>query len=161
MLTRIQNYSINDIKDGIRYLLGKASESLEVRGLAIEITQGNQDKIAAIYDWVKQTVGYVSDPVSNGAIELFISPVRMINDYRSRIVVGGDCDDMAILTTALCRSIGIRANVVLIDQVGRGLDHAFCQAFSETLHHWVSIDPSTSKVPLGWDVKYREKIVIE
>ena len=160
MITRIQNYSLSDIRDGLKYLLDKAADSQEVRQLAIEITADNQDPIAAIYDFVRNTVRYIPDPVANGQMELFISPVRMVKDYRSGMVLGGDCDDQALLTTALLRSIGIRANVVLIDQTGNGLDHAFCQAYSDKLGTWVSVDASAPQVPLGWEIRYQSKIVI-
>ena len=53
MITVIKNYGLQDIKDGIRYLLEKSSRSEEVRQLAIEITAGQEDPIAAVYDWVK------------------------------------------------------------------------------------------------------------
>ena len=159
VLRRIQNYSLDDVKDSIKYLLDRASESLEVRTLAIGITAGKPDPVAAIYDFIKQNVSYIPDPVSNGHIELFTSPIRMVRDYRAGIPIGEDCDGMAILATALYRSIGIRANVVLIDVGGNGLDHAYCQAYSDTLNDWVSVDPS-SQFPLGWDIKYHDKVVV-
>ena len=158
MITVIKNHTIADIKNSIQYLLDKAAESPEVRMLAIEITHNKQDKIAAIYDWIRGGVKYVPDTVTNGYMELFISPVRMVEDSRAGKTIGGDCDDMALLATALYRSVGIRANVVLIDSIGNGLDHAYCQACSDKLG-WVNVDPS-APVPLGWEVSYREKIVV-
>ena len=158
MLTRITNYTLEDVQNGIQYLLDKASSSPEVRMLAIEIVADKQDRIAAIYDFVRTTVKYVPDPVADGGIELFISPVRMVKDYRVGMVLGGDCDDMALLTTALCRSIGIQSNVVLIDSVGKGFDHAYCQAHSDKLG-MINVD-SSAPVPLGWAIQYQQKVVV-
>lgn len=154
-MIRIQNYGLGDIKKGIRYLLDKAAESPDVRQLAIEVTQDKEDQIAAIYDWIKDNVKYIPDP---DQIELFISPVRMVNEYRKGMLLGGDCDDMAILAAALYRSIGIPANVILIDSTGGGLNHAFCQVRSNKLG-WTNCDPS-APLPIGWEVQYYEKIVV-
>ena len=161
MLTIIRNYTLDDIGKGIKYLLGKASEAPEVRMLAIEITSGSEDPISAIYDWVKTHVHYVPDPVSGtDTIELFISPVRMVKDFNAGTTIGGDCDDIALLITALYRSIGIQANMVLIDQTGHGYDHAYCEVFSEKLGKWINSDPSAPQFPLGWNIKAFAKITI-
>jgi len=157
MLTIIKNYSLDDIKDSIKYLLDKASESEEVRQLAIEIIHNKPDPIAAIYDWVKTNVKYTPDPVRNGQIELFISPVRMVKDYRQGKPLAGDCDDMALLAVALCRSIGIHSSVVLLDTAGEGLDHAVSQVSSNGVT--LMLDPSAN-VPLGWEEHYYSKVVV-
>jgi len=161
MLTIIRNYTLDDIGKGIKYLLGKASEAPEVRMLAIEITGGSEDPISAIYNWVKTHVHYVPDPVSGtDTIELFISPVRMVKDFNAGTTIGGDCDDIALLTTALYRSIGIQANVVLVDQDGGGLDHAYCVVWSDKLQKWINSDPSAPELPLGWELQLASKIII-
>jgi len=161
MLTRIPNYTVTDVQDGIRYLLDKASQSEEVRQLAIDITSSSQDPIASIYGFVKQKVTYTPDEERGfGDIELFISPVRMVKDYRAGISIAGDCDDMALLTVALCRSIGIESNVVLLDTGGKGVDHAIAEVYSEKLETWITLDPSAPEVPLGWIEHHVERIKV-
>jgi len=162
MLTIIHDYDINTIKDGLKYLLKKASNSEQLRELAIQITYTEQDSIATIYDWVKNNMKYVPDPVLAGdeEAELFISPVRMIKDYHLGKPLAGDCDDMALLAVAFCRSIGIKSNVVILDTVGEGYDHAIARAYSEKLEKWVILDPSTSEIPLGWEEKYVSKVIV-
>ena len=92
MITSIANYSLTDVKESIRYLLDKSAHSPEVRTLAVSITHNTEDKISAVYDWVKDNVSYIPDPVkSDGIIELFISPVRIAKDYNAGIAQGGDC----------------------------------------------------------------------
>ena len=160
MITVIRNYSVNDITSSIKYLLDKASKSEEVRQLAIEIIADKGDPISAVYDWVKGNMNYVPDPVQAGDdIELFISPVRLVKNYRASMTIAGDCDDMAIFCTSLCRAIGIRSNVIIIDSVGSGLDHAFCEAWSDKLNNFISVDPS-SDYPLGWSLPYKSRIII-
>ena len=156
MITVIKNYDIQDITDNVKRLLEVASHAPEVRRLAIQITSDREDKITAIYDWVKQHVQYVPDPTS---IELFVSPVRIVKDYYECKTIGEDCDGHAILVTALCRSIGINSNVVLIDSLGNGLDHAFSEVWSEKLNCWINVD-TTSEYPIGWIYKYSQRIVV-
>ncbi len=161
MITVIQNYTVNDIVSSIKYLLDKASKSEEVRQLAVQVTYAQQDKIAGIYDWIKSNVAYIPDPVrGNDEIELFISPVRLVKDYNQGIAIGEDCDGMAILATSLYRAIGIKSNVVIIDSVGNGLDHAYCQAWCDKLEQFISVDPSSNN-PLGWELVYKEKVIID
>jgi len=157
MITKITNYTVSDLESSIRYLLDKAADSQEVRTHALSIVSTTDDKIAAIYDWVKQNFPYVNDPTF---AEMFTSPVKVIRDYAAGIPIGGDCDDMAILMTALYRSVGIQSRVVLIDQTGNGLDHAYCEVWSDKLSCWVNADPSSSNIPLGWMVSYHTKITV-
>jgi len=159
MLIRIKNYNLQDITDGIKFLLDRSVRSPEVRQLALDISD-KDDKISAIYDWVKFNLRYVPDPVSGeDEIELFISPIKQVRDYRQRLSICGDCDDNALLATALYQAIGIRSNVVIIDSVGNGFDHAFSQAWSDKLQDWVDIDP-TSKYPLCWKLSYKDRIIV-
>ena len=160
MIIRISNYGIEDIKDSVKFLLDRASHSPEVRQLAVQITYDKQDKIAAVYDWIKSSVSYVPDPVTNGEIELFISPVKQARDYAQGLRPSGDCDDQAILATALYRAIGIRSNVVIIDSIGNGLDHAYCQVWSDKLNQFVSCDPS-GDYPLGWEILYKSRVIVD
>ena len=155
MLTTISNYTLDDIRKSINYLLDKVKQEPRVRELAINIVSDKPDSISAIYDWVKTNVKYTPDPVET---ELFISPVKMVNDYHQRSPLAGDCDDMAILSVALFRSVGVESNVVIFDTKGEGYDHAIAQAYSDKLG-WLNVDVS-SDYPLGWTIKYRSKVVV-
>ena len=160
MIKIIQNYTLQDIKDSMSYLLDKSSHSEEVRQLALKVIADKSDPIAAIYDFVKSTVSYVPDPVMGGdEIELFTSPVKMVRDYNQGLPLAEDCDGMALLATGLYRAIGIRANVIIIDSIGQGFAHAYCLVWSEKLGRFVSVDPS-SDYPLGWELTYKEAIVV-
>lgn len=134
---------------------------MEVRQLAVDITGESQDKVGAIFDFVKANVAYVPDPIgpSGQEIELFISPVRMVTDYNVGIRIAGDCDDHAILFTALCRAVGIPCSVVLTDTTGGGLDHAYSRVFSKKLRRWICAD-TASNAPLGWQYSHAQQIIV-
>jgi len=141
-------------------LLDKSSMNEQVRRLAVEIIRDKQNPIPAVYDWVKGHVAYVQDPiVDNEQSELFISPVKMANDYYAGNPLAGDCDDHALLNTALLRSVGIKANVVLLDQHDDGYNHAIAQAFSEGTEKYINLDTTVS-FPLGWEESYVRRMVI-
>ena len=159
MIIRIRNYGIKDIEDSIKFLLDRAAHSPEVRQHAINIIYDKQDKIGSIYDWIKSSVSYVPDPITNGEIELFISPIKQVKDYGAGLRPSGDCDDMALLATALYRAIAIRSNVIIIDSIGEGLDHAYSRVWSDKLNQYINCDPS-SDYPLGWAIPYKKQIII-
>jgi len=150
MITTIQNYSEQDIEESIRYLLAKASKSEAVRQQAVQIIAGAPDPILAIHSWVRENLSYIPDPVNNGQeIEMFTSPVKLVNDHNSGHAIGEDCDSHAILTVALFQSIGIAAHVVLAGYNGNDFEHAYCQVFSQPLDRWIDVD-TTTDYPVGW-----------
>ena len=152
---------MNDIKAGITYLLGKASLDPRIRDLAVSITGRNNNPIADVHAWTKANIKYISDPIaaSGGDIELFISPVKMIQDFSDGKPLGGDCDDQAIMNTALFRSLGMNAHVVLLDTGGAGIDHAVCEVYSSALGRYLTVD-TTINNPVGWEEKYTNKIIV-
>ena len=159
MITVIQNHTLQDIVDGARYLLDKAAHSEDVRRLALDISPNGN--IEPIYDWVKEHLSYVPDPVlpDGGFIELFISPDRMAKDYYAGHQIGGDCDDHSLLVTSLSRSVGLNANMVLLDICGGGYDHAVSEVYSEQFGEYIMVDTS-SDVPLGWYEANYARLVI-
>ena len=152
----VQNYNMTDIANSINYLLDKASLDPGVRDFSLQIVSNSPDKISAIYDWIQYNVQYVSDPID---VELFTSPIRMVRDHQDGKSLAGDCDDMAILATALYRSVGIESNVMLLDTTGKGIDHAISRAKSDKLG-WVNSDPSDKTHPLGWEIKSFSKVTV-
>jgi transglutaminase-like putative cysteine protease len=160
MIIRINNFTIQDIIAGTKFLIDKGVHSPDVRQFALEIVN-NKEPITAVYDWVKANMSYVSDPkTSTTEIELFISPVVLINDFLNGKSIGGDCDDMGILTTTLYNCIGLRSNLVIIDSNGSGYDHAYSRVWSDKLNDWLNVDPS-SKFPVGWVYNFKSCIIVE
>ena len=157
MMTIIDDYTLDDIKSSIKYLLDKSLSSEEVRQQTIKVTRSSSDVLASVYDWVKTNVRYRSDPVGT---ELFISPVRMMQDFSRFQPLAGDCDDIALLTVAMLQSVGVEAKVALLDIQGNGFDHAVAIVTSPETGSEIMIDPSTNKYPLGWEEHYLRKVVM-
>lgn len=157
-VTKIENASFNDITNSIQYLLNKSKNNESVKQLANQITQNQEDKILAIYNFVKSNIYYVADPIDS---ELFTSPIKMVETYYQGGEMIADCDDYAIFTTALFRAIGYSANVVIIDQRGDGWDHAYCQVWSEKLNQYITCDASTNQYPLGWVFEYKNIYIVQ
>jgi len=155
MITVIADYNLSDIKESIKYLLNKAARDENVRGLALSIS--NNKPIESIYDWALFNIKYTPDPYQ---VELFTSPVRLVNDYYRGNPLHEDCDGISIMVTSLYRAVGLKSNVVLLDTEGKGLDHAISQVYSDRLSRFLMIDASTSKIPLGWEIKYNQRVVI-
>jgi transglutaminase-like putative cysteine protease len=162
MLTiiRKKHISIEDIRTSMQYLLEKSSQDENIRALTTNIVALNTEKIPAVFDWVKKNIKYTPDPVdANGqTIELFISPSRMVNNFNQGQSLSGDCDDMALTLTAMYRSIGTPANVVILDTKGQGYDHAVCTVNTEKMN-WIYADP-TGNAPLGWEISFFQKYII-
>lgn len=153
---RIPGYNFTDIKDGILHQLHIAAGSMEVRQHALDITADKQDKISAVFDWVKQHVRYVPDPVD---IELIVSPRKLIEDYNKGHSIAEDCDGHAILLTALYRSIGMRSHVYVVDCIGQGFDHALSVVWSDRFREWIHVD-TTTEYPLGWIIRYNKGVFV-
>jgi predicted transglutaminase-like cysteine proteinase len=158
-LTTIRNAGFGDLVDGVRYLLRKSKVSSEVQNLALEITASSYDKITDIYKFVKEHMSYESDP--NGD-ELFISPVKQVEYYRTGHVLKGDCDDFALFITGLFLSIGLNSHLSIVaTKPNEGWDHAISEVYSDKLQRFVQIDASTDKIPLGWTSTFYQKYDIE
>ena len=145
----------------IKELLQKASRNPDVRELAIEIIAGSDEPIYAIYNWVKTHLYYLPDPIKadGDELEMFTSPIRLVSDYREGKTIAEDCDSHAMLTVALYRSIGVKANVVLVSYTGNGYDHAYAEVWSDQLARWITID-TTDRYPVGWEHPCTSRLVI-
>ena len=150
MFSLIENAGLDDITGVMSRMLREGSCHPMVRALAeraIEESPG-KSREAAIYDFVKNNLDYVPDPIDT---ELFVHPKKIAKDFFDGKKRVGDCDDHALLVSAMLNSIGTKSRIALIDVEGQGLDHALAQADLEELG-WTNFDTTTSK-PLGWEIK--------
>lgn len=88
-----------------------AIDPISVRPLAVSIVapfadhnDWNTKQAAALYDYVRNNINGVKDPVGQ---EYIASPAETIN------TCGGDCEDKAILLASLCLAVGIQARLVI------------------------------------------------
>jgi len=154
MSIKVMSATLGNIDASVKHLLEESAKDMNIRSLAISITADSTDQIASIYNFMKDNMKYVYDPVDN---DLFISPSYMVKQYRFENHMEGDCDDFALLTVALARSIGIISHVSIVDQTGKGYDHAIAELWSERHQRFIMVDPSTTDVPLGWTLTYWRK----
>lgn len=154
----LTEYNLNTVKKGTNDLLNQASRSEEVRTLAANIVAtGPGDPIISISTWVRENMKYVYDPLDK---ELFQSPVRLVRQFNAGQPVVGDCDDIAIMTVALFRAVGIPSNVEILDQVGGGYDHAVANVQDEKTGRWIMVDNSELSIPIGWELKYVRRMTL-
>lgn len=91
-------------------------DSDSVRSLAVRIAsehlEGPTDTLmraAALFEYVKNHVTYVSDPIHRGQnVEYNATPVETLENG------GGDCDDQAVLMASLLSAIGIENRMLLV-----------------------------------------------
>lgn len=146
---RVQ-YLIKDSQDNIRYCY-------QLRDFALAITKKyqaktNDERIAAIYDWVKKNMEYLNDPYYN---ELIHSSEVLMNEFLRTGRVHGDCDDFTILICSLLLSIGIpcRARMIkLPNHKGhQQWAHIYPMALSERTGEWIALDATEKDKYLGWE----------
>lgn len=100
-----------------------------------------------IFNFVRRHIHYVRDPKG---VELLRSPFQTLR-YRA-----GDCDDQAILFSALAEAIGfdtrlktIKANIAHPDE----FSHVYSQVLIPN-RGWMSADTIVPKVDLGWEASH-------
>ena len=90
------------------------------------------DQIVSIYDYLKngdeskKGWGYVSDP--RGIDDFMFANQTLRNGERANCVGGGDCDDFAILMSALVESIGGTTRIILARNNSTG-GHAYTEVY--------------------------------
>ena len=142
----IRDATLEDLTREMRLMLQEGIASPAVRRLAETAVAGKQDKISAVFDFIRGTFPYTPDPLN---LELFVSPNRMAEDYFAGRIRGEDCDGLALLSGATLGAIGYETRVVLLDSDLDGeLDHAIAQVLTPELG-FINVDTSSS-FPLGW-----------
>lgn len=104
----------------------------------------------AIFEYVKRGIVYRRDP--EGA-EWISDPFVTLNDKL------GDCDDHAILVSALSKAVGLPARFVTVKTINPDVyNHVFAGIFVNG--KWLAADTTEDKSYLGWHpvAQYGEKI---
>lgn len=134
--------------------------SARIRELAVRIINGQEggnpvaerDKrgeVAAIHEWVKARLRYVSDPVW---YEFVTYPETLAFERPD-----GDCDDHAVLEAALLGSIGVPTRFVTFSFRGSSApSHVALQAMLQPQTkgaklEWMPLDPIVKDQPAGWE----------
>lgn len=127
----------------MRKLVRQGKKSPMVRQLAVELTQGLEQKnwigeIDAIHKFVRDRIRFVKDI---RGVETLHTVEKILNNS------AGDCDDKSILASALLESLGHPTRLVAIG-FNKGI---FSHVYPETRigDKWVTLE-TTEPVPLGW-----------
>ena len=109
------------------------------------------DQIVSIYDYLKngdeskKGWGYVSDP--RGIDDFMFANQTLRNGERANCVGGGDCDDFAILMSALVESIGGTTRIILARNNSTG-GHAYTEVYLGRINNSDSGDQVEAII--GW-----------
>lgn len=155
----IKDVSLEGIIPHLRQMMQEGKLDPLVRRLAEEAIFAREDPVRGVYDWVREHLPYVSDPEP---AELFIHPRRIAEDYYAGRARAGDCDDAALLVSAMLGSIGYVSRIALLATGDtQEIDHAVAEVFSPELNSWLIIDPTAKSFPLGWIEASRRTIPVE
>lgn len=105
----VPDYPLRYEKGFAPYAAAVDKDNAKLRSLALRLTDGcsNTECMAAsVFSFVQQEVAYKSDPAGFELIQ---------NPHETLAVMGGDCEDLAILLSSLLWNIGIKTDLVATD----------------------------------------------
>lgn len=130
----------------MRQLVRQGKKSPVVRQLAVELTQGLQQKdwlgeISAIHTFVRDRIRYTRDI---RGVETLHTVERILAN------AAGDCDDKSILVASLLEALGHPTRFIAIGFKPGTFSHVY----PETLvgNKWLAVE-TTEPVALGWKPK--------
>jgi len=145
----------NTIRDTLQImstLIRSRRDDRAVRDLALRLTEGcargdNRCRMARVLDFARRNIRYELDPRGG---ELIHDPLDTIGRIGSDGMAAGDCDDGAVLVSALLESLGIRTRLAAVSiRNDRRLHHVAVES-RDPSGFWIYLDPflrSGSKVP--------------
>lgn len=117
----------------------KAKSDFEIKEAVAEVFKGRSDKLTElekaklIYEYIEKNVSYSSVSFLHGA---FI-PQKASRTLNTKL---GDCKDVSTLFVAMCREVGVSANLVLVSTRENG-DHYLVQpnvGFNHCIAHLIA-----------------------
>ena len=150
-LRRMQELVISS--DANRVIKQKAREIILKLSPTDELGQ-----IQAIFRWVQQNLMYVRDIYG---VEEITSPDKIVHSVINGLNQhSSDCDDFAILLSALLRAVGFRTRIeaLAINQAD-GYDHARAAVFVKTLNKWWPLEGTKSAVEAGYGLPSKMTIL--
>ena len=115
-------------------------------------------QITTIFSWVQKNMKYVRDIYG---VEELTRPDRVVyNILNGEVSHSCDCDDYAMLLSALLRSIGFSTRVeALAVQSTEGYDHARAAVFSKVKNTWLPLEGTRPGVQPGYGLPSRLPIL--
>lgn len=90
-----------------------------------------------IRDWLENHTEFLRDP---DGVEMLHGPAWQIQQVRQRGNVQVDCDDVAMLSAALGKSIGLRARFAVVAFDGGPFRHVWTELSPGAAPSWVDMD---------------------
>lgn len=133
----------------MRRLIVQGSKSLPIRETAANLAMRyatDQGKIRAIFDFVKNKMKYVRDPLHQ---EMLAGADYHYTTMGAEGYARGDCDDHTIMLGAMLESIGYPTRITTARmRPGNGaFDHVFIEVNDRT--GWIPLDASNKKREAG------------
>jgi len=97
-------------------------------------------EITALFRFVRDRVHYVKDPIG---VELVHSPDEILKR------MAGDCDDKAVLLSALLQSLGHKTRFEVVAVRPGQFHHVTVRVL--VAGKWVPLDPTVEKATVGWE----------
>jgi hypothetical protein len=99
----------------------KAKQDFEVKETVESLFEDKKtrtpiEKAKIIYDYIVSNITYSNVPFLHG-------PIIPQNASRTLATKQGDCKDVSTLFAAMCREIGLEANLILVDSRAKGKKH--------------------------------------
>ena len=122
------------------------AQSPRIRDLAMRIVQAAgidakdyRGEVDAIHAWIQSAIRYTRDPVGQERVQ---TP-----EHTAFVARSGDCDDFAVLETALLGALGHRTRFVTIGFTPARFSHVYAEV--ELRGAWLPLDAITDH-PAGW-----------
>lgn len=114
-----------------------------VRDLALRLTEGcprgvNSCRMARVLDYARGRLRYELDPRGG---ELIHDPVDTIERINGGGLAAGDCDDGAVLVSAMLESLGIPTRLTAVSTRGDQKLHHVAVEARDVTGFWVYLDP--------------------
>jgi hypothetical protein len=119
--------------------------SPDVRVAAIEAAKGSgrgQSEIQSVFSWVKKNIefrGEYAETLQTPKVTLQLK--------------AGDCDDHAILTSALLASLGYKVRFKTVAAVAsdpKQFSHVYAEVLDKFTRQWIPLDTTVARSYVGW-----------
>lgn len=147
--------TVSKIRDAVHFSLRSPEQRIRKRAEAIlrnfQVPERDEkSEVSQLANFVRSHFHFVYDPKG---LEYVKSP-EVIDEEISRYgQFMGDCDDAAGYLASLLKSVGYRANFVIISNPKnprKNFTHIYTEAYLPKFRRWVSLDMTAKKKPLGW-----------
>lgn len=157
--------AIYNTVDKMKQIISSSSKNPYVREWAKKIlsnvqVEDKRGEVEAVHNFVRDNVRYTKDPKGFEYIQtppVLLEDIRMY-EQRKGDRPAGDCDDMAVLSLSLLKSIGFPVAIKVVSFASHkrfGHVYGLVQIHGE----WVPIDTVRPDKYLGWEAEGRTRVM--